>query len=727
VSAWGSQTRRRRRRGPGPSAPVLVGLLTAAATIVGGMTLAAPAQAHAHARHTTLYLVTLNGPGTSGRHLAPHHAPDASRTAQVLRQDVLLDRVGAPAPVYRWTTALDGFAVRLDAGQAARLASSSDVALVEPDAVRRVTGQDRRAGAGTSSRVVAAGGRDQVIGFVDSGLWPHSAAFAESPGMHRRPPGFRGACQTGPGWRRTMCDGKVVGARYFVRGFGAGRIASSARLSPVDDDGHGTLSASIAAGDGGVSVQVTGVPHRVTSGVAPRARVAVYKACWQAPDPTHDGCSTADLVTAIDRATRDGVDVLDLPVAGPDRIDTVERALLGAAEAGTVVVASAGNGHELAAHPSPWVTTVGASTGSQSRGRVDVTSGPRLTGAMSSGRRVGPVRVVLGRDVAVPGASARAAARCLPGSLDAARTAGRVVICRRGGIGRVDKSAAVARVDGAGMVLVNPARGSVDADFHSVPTVHLDARAGRTLVAWIRGHPQARVRLAPSGIARPRVRVPAWSRAGDPHGPLLKPDLLAPGVGVIGAVPPDARGLRWDLESGTSASTAAVSGLAAALGAAPGWTPGQVRSALATTARSLRGAGPFRQGAGLAAANPADRPLLAYLPRPGAYRRWLDGLVSADALDAPSVFLSTGPSTSTVVTRRVTNVGRRARYFSSTATGFGHHQVVVTPAATQLAPGESLAFRIQVYGVGRRPADSGAVTWTAADGSTVRIPVVITR
>jgi hypothetical protein len=301
------------------------------------------------------------------------------------------------------------------------------------------------------------------------------------------------------------------------------------------------------------------------------------------------------------------------------------------------------------------------------------------------------------------------------------------VVCRRGEIGRVDKSATVAQADGVGMVLVNTAPGSVDADFHSVPTVHLDARAGRTLVAWARSHPQARVRLAPAGIARFRPRVPAWSRAGDPHSSLLKPDLLAPGVGVLGAVPPDERGLRWDLESGTSAATAAVSGLAAALGAAPGWTPGQVRSALATTAGSLPGQGPLRKGAGLAAARPSARPHLAYLPRPGSFRRWLDGPARSDALDTPSVLLAHTSSSPSVVERRVTNVSGRARYFSSTATGFGHHQVLVTPAATRLAPGESLTFRIHVYGVGSRTLDDGAVTWTAADGSAVRIPVVITH
>ena len=45
---------------------------------------------------------------------------------------------------------------------------------------------------------------------------------------------------------------------------------------------------------------------------------------------------------------------------------------------------------------------------------------------------------------------------------------GRIVLCERGEIGRIDKSEAVARADGVGMVLVNVAAGNVAPDFHSV-------------------------------------------------------------------------------------------------------------------------------------------------------------------------------------------------------------------------------------------------------------------
>ena len=134
-------------------------------------------------------------------------------------------------------------------------------------------------------------------------------------------------------------------------------------------------------------------------GMAPQARIAVYKACWGAPDPADDGCATADLVTAIDRASGDGVDVISLAVGGPAEIDTVERALLGAAEADIVVAAAAGNTgtREYAAHPSPWVTTVGGATGRPRLGRVVATGGPRLEGAMVSTRSVRPSRLVVGR------------------------------------------------------------------------------------------------------------------------------------------------------------------------------------------------------------------------------------------------------------------------------------------------------------------------------------------
>ena len=174
-------------------------------------------------------------------------------------------------------------------------------------------------------------------------------------------------------------------------------------------------------------------------------------------------------------------------------------------------------------------------------------------------------------------------------------------MCERGGIGRVDKSAAVREADGVGMVLTNSARGeSVDADFHSVPTVHLDRAGGATLRHWLAAHPSGRATLRPLGTEHSPARLMRGSAGGDPTAGVLKPDVLAPAVGVLGAVPPSVRATRWDFVSGTSAATAYTSGAAAVLLARHDhWSASVVRSALATTAGPVAGArSVLQQGAG---------------------------------------------------------------------------------------------------------------------------------
>ncbi|GAB3770953.1 hypothetical protein GCM10027600_28080 [Nocardioides ginsengisegetis] len=707
---------------------VAAGAAALACALLGtSIAVSAPAGA-AHAAPATrdaLYLVTLDGPGTAGyRGVVP---VGIEQLAMRHQQDVVLASVGSPAPVYRWTTALNGFAVRLTRAEAETLNTQPHVALVEKNSVRRLAGTASHTASGMVGPGRQRGGAGVVIGVVDSGIWPDSPLFSSVPRLGHRPAGFTGGCDGATDFPASSCNRKLVGARWFVEGFGADRVRSSASLSPLDDDGHGTQVASIAAGNAGVSVEVNGQRLGSYGGVAPQAQLAVYKACWTAPDPDDDGCATADLVTAIDKATADGVDVLNLSVAGSPGLDTVERALLGAAEDDVVVVAAAGNGaRTFAAHTTPWVTTVGATTGDVRRGRVHLApGGPTLTGAMASTRGTRPARLVLGADVAAPGASRRDARVCTPGSLDAARVAGAVVLCERGEIGRVDKSLAVQRADGVGMVLANVRPGSVDADFHSVPTVHVDRVAGRTLRHWLAAHPQGRVSLQPLGTEEAPVRVTPWSSGGDPTAGLLKPDVVAPGAGVLGAVPPSVHGTRWDFTSGTSAATAYTSGAAAVLLARHDWSADVVRSALATTAAPVdRAPTLLREGAGRVRPLVADRPGVAYAVRPGDYRRWLDGRLMSRAVNTPSLVLA---GTARVAHRTITNIGARPMYFSSAVAGFTRHAVRVTPAAVRLGPGESVTFTVRVSGPGVSPLDDGWITWAGADGSRARIPVLVTR
>lgn len=698
---------------------IATSLVTGAAACLTALGAVAPSPAQAR-DDTTLYLVTLVGPGTSGGN---GFLPDTVRATGLRAvQDATLDGIDAPEPVYRWTTALNGYAVRLTSAQADTLRSDADVVAVEANAVRPLAGAVDAA-SGLRTPGPRQGGAGVVIGLIDTGIAPESPLFAQVR-HDETAAGFDGECQTGQDWVAADCNGKVVAAHWYVDGFGTDGVSAAASLSARDTDGHGTQMASIAAGNAGVPVRVGGERLGRFGGTAPEAQLAVYKACWGAPDPTDDGCATADLVSAIDQATADGVDVLSLSVGGAGGYDTVERALLGAAEAGVVVTAAAGNTGatdraSYVSHPGPWVTTVGGTTGDALRGEVVLGHGRRLTGAMLSRRTVGPARVVLASRVAATGARVEDARVCTPGTLDAARVARAIVVCRRGKVGRVEKSRAVALADGAGMVLVNARRGSVDSDVHSVPTVHLDTASGRRLVRWAARHPGGRVTLHSLGVVRRAPRVAPYSPGGDPDGGVLKPDVLAPATGVLGAVPSSGAD-GWDFVTGTSAATAYTAGAAATLLSRRDWTAAGVRSALATTAAPLRGSSALSTGSGRLRPDLARSPGLAYLIRPSDYRAWLDG--ERATLNTPSALVTGDTRT---FRRTVTNLGQRRLYFSSSVRGF-RSTVRVRPAALRLGPGESATYRVTVRRRGSR-VDDGWVVWRGATGTVTRIPVVLTR
>ena len=113
---------------------------------------------------------------------------------------------------------------------------------------------------------------------------------------------------------------------------------------------------------------------------------------------------------------------------------------------------------------------------------------------------------------------------CGPGSLDPAKIAGKVVVCDRGTYDRVAKSAEVARGGGVGMILVNVTASSLDADKHSVPTVHVNPPATETIKAKVTANPAITVSL----VNKDTTGLPAEAQpqiAGfSSRGPLLATD-----------------------------------------------------------------------------------------------------------------------------------------------------------------------------------------------------------
>lgn len=161
---------------------------------------------------------------------------------------------------------------------------------------------------------------------------------------------------------------KIIGARFYSKGFEAesGPLESfnlpffrSAR----DGDGHGTHTASTIAGSIVANVSLFGMARGTARGGVPSARLAIYKACW------FDMCSEADILSALDDAISDGVDILSISI-GPDppQPSYFENAIsIGAFHAfqrGILVSASAGNSAfpGTATNVAPWILTVAASS-----------------------------------------------------------------------------------------------------------------------------------------------------------------------------------------------------------------------------------------------------------------------------------------------------------------------------------------------------------------------------
>jgi hypothetical protein len=704
-----------------------------------------------------IYLVTLSGRATADSprtRPAPGDRFDRTRPAVRslaaslrVRQDRVLARVGDPQVIYRYTTVLDGFAARLDEEQVKALRADPDVTLVERNAVHRTAsdpgqllGLQGPGGAWSAAGGRTDAGKGVVVGLVDSGIWPENPSFAglpqPRPGRLRSLPGFHGACAPAERWVEDDCNAKVVSARWFVDGFDRSRLASTELLSPRDTTGHGSHAASIAAGEPGVDVTIDGQDFGRDSGMAPAAHLAVYKACWTAPDPSDDGCATADVVAAVDRAVADGVDVLGYSVNGSgDPGDTVSRAFLAATTAGVFVATAAGNrtdGSGTVGNVAPWVATVGASTHPLYQGGVRLGDARTFIGAMASDKPVPPTRLLLASDGASDDADRGSAARCEAGSLDADRVRDRIVVCDRGVVPRVEKSDEVARAGGLAMVLANTSPDTLEADVHAVPTVHLDAADAAEVKAYVRSAGDgATASLDPDAaadVAAPAI-APFSARGPVPDADVVKPDLTAPGVAVVGAVAPSSSsGRLWDLHSGTSVSAPHVAGLAAFLrGLHPTWSPARLKSAMMTTADDLEGvAGPFAQGAGQVDPQGLIDPGIVLDAAPRSWRRFLSGERSAAELNLPSLAVGDLVGRTTVV-RRLTNVSSTTETYTASVTGLAGIDVTVRPRTVELRPGQTRAVRIRLVATPDAPVREyakGHLTWTGLTHQA-RIPVAV--
>ncbi|HEX8678373.1 MAG TPA: S8 family serine peptidase, partial [Chthoniobacterales bacterium] len=514
---------------------------------------------------------------------------------------------------------------RMSEKQAAALRNDPNVVAVEKDeAMRLDTSTTHRflglsnAGGlwdqlGGGNNQTNGPGENMVVAIIDSGIQPDHPSFkgTNDQGAPIYPPlaDHSGTCQatsTDNSWNASMCNGKIVSARKYNAGHGGDAAVAQKFpwefLSPRDFDGHGSHVASTAAGNFGVTPNNHLAALGPMSGMAPRARIAVYKVCWETMDPASGGCFSNDSLAAMDQATADGVDALNFSISGnaTNFNQMTEVGMRNAAAAGVFVATSAGNdgpGASTVAKPGPW--NINVANGQHDRlqaSRLTLGNGQTYDGVSTTTSAAGPAPLIRSADAgAATAPTADSVALCFsktwnngPASLDPAKVTGKIVVCDRGTNDRVDKSKAVQEAGGIGMVLVNVTSNTLNADTHSVPTVHLD-HTTRTPIHTYAQTANATATISASFLTTTPAPITASGSSRGPSlaagGDILKPDMMAPGTDILAAVAPPGNGNQsFALYSGTSMASPHVAGIGMLLKQQhPNWSPMMIKSALMTT------------------------------------------------------------------------------------------------------------------------------------------------
>jgi subtilisin family serine protease len=656
-------------------------------------------------------------------------------------QDRALREVGASTDdkLNDYTVALNGFSALISHAEAEALQARKDVALVMPDELQQVQTDSSPQYLGLTATGGAhrqdVTGEGVIVGVIDTGVWPEHPSFADdgsySPIVHDVPCDFGNAAHN-PADVDFDCNGKLLGARQTIPTYRALIGAEDFEFdSARDDNGHGTHTASTAAGNANVQASIYGRDLGVVTGIAPRARVIVYKGLG------HLGGFTSDLAGAINQAVADGVDVINYSVGGgASLISATDLAYLFATQAGVLVATSAGNsgpGAGTVGSPGsvPWITTVGANTQSRSfAGEVVLGDGQRFTGVS--------LTPPLANAPLVDGNTA-GSELCLAGQLDPGMVEGAIVLCGRGLIGRVAKGQNVKDAGGVGMIMYEQSdTGSLFSDSHVVPAVHLDRTPGMAIRAYIASAASPTAELIDRGTttwpSAPSMTEFSSRGANRVAPDIIKPDITAPGIQILAGhtAMPDSgvTGELFQAIAGTSMSSPHVAGVFALIKQEhPDWSPAMARSAIMTSANpNVRDndrtslATPFAQGSGeVRPGSPSRRgtafqPGLVYDAGLNDYLGFLcdaapQVFANADAtctalanagfattatdLNYPSIGVAELAGSQTV-TRTVTSVAAGRRTFRPTVEAPAGYEVTVSPASFTLQQGQSATFEVTI-------------------------------
>ncbi|KAE8719698.1 Subtilisin-like protease SBT3.3 [Hibiscus syriacus] len=523
-------------------------------------------------------------------------------------------------------------------------------------------------------------GNGVIIGLLDTGIWPELQVFNEE-NLGPIPSRWKGVCESGEHFDGAKaCNGKLI-----------------------DPSGHGTHTSSIAGGSFVDNASCGGLGLGTVRGGAPGARLAMYKVCWR----LYGGvCADADVLKAFDEAINDGVDVLSVSLAADiplySEVDCRGSIPIGSFHAvarGITVVCAAGNvgpRAETVQNTAPWILTVAASTVDRSF-PTPITLGNNHTIIV---KQCSQERTQCPQHWCT--LKYQTSRFCESFSSDDDWMVGKVVLCFASDYNQSlldDGISSVIKAGGLGVIVSRSASNYFYSSVTNFPCVQVTYETGTQILYYIRSTSNPQVRLSPSRthIGKPVSTNVAYfsSRGPSSNAPaLLKPDIAAPGVQILAAIPTfdETTNGAFAFLSGTSMATPHVSRIVALLKSLyQDWSPAAIKSAIITTALTAQLSGgpifaegeppklanPFDFGGGIVNPNNAADPGLVYDMNTDDYVQYLCamGYSNTDIVQLtehpiscpskqPSILDLNLPSITipslkkpTVLTRTVTNVG----------------------------------------------------------------------
>ncbi|XP_073156453.1 subtilisin-like protease SBT4.6 [Henckelia pumila] len=562
-------------------------------------------------------------------HLRDFEESPSSTYHSNMLQDVVDSRFRVQSLIRSYGRSFNGFVAYLTHEEQEKLSSKEEVVSIFPSkalhlqTTRSWDFMGLRENAHRNPTVES----NTIVGVIDSGIWPESESFSDK-GFSPPPKKWKGVCNGGHNF---TCNNKLIGARYY------NSFVPYDSHSARDAEGHGSHTASIAAGQVVKDASFYGIANGTARGGVPSARIAAYRVCFP-----FQGCQTSDILAAFDDAIADGVDIITVSLghSNPDIFDNDVIAIgsFHASQKGILVVQSAGNmGPGLVASIVPWVFTVAASI----TDRGIITKVVLGNGTTISGKTVNAFNLkgksfplAYGQETSSTCIEPNAES-CHYGCLDKTRVKGKVVLCNQdNGIEEAFRAGAVGTV-------VPPSRAPDVSFVVPIPVSSLSMPLFHDLEGYFNSTKNHTVDILKSQLLR-NLNAPSVASFSS-RGPnvifrsILKPDVTAPGVEILAAYSPlsspsrspkDKRSVKYNILSGTSMSCPHVAGAAAYVKSFhPDWSPSAIKSALMTTAWRMNATndpkGEFSYGAGHIDPIKAVDPGLVYEITPDDYIKFL--------------------------------------------------------------------------------------------------------